>query len=132
MSEEEFSYVGQYISGINNLILTSIRQFQGGEPYKALFGLVPVINYIIVGKEEHREKLAYLEGLIQKVSKIQSNVHHIKSKRQYASDRLRNEAAQELFPQIIRELADIQQKLGIFTFDESGKFIDLTGGKRLE
>lgn len=132
MSEKSLDYKNQYVGTINHFIAGSIQQYQQGLYYDAIQSLIPVLSYIIVPNDEIQEKLQTLISQIAKIDEIRETTGQTRDSNQWRTKTKKNKISKGLCPLVIREIATILRDLGYFTFDETGKFIDLTGGKRLE
>ena len=132
MSEKSLDYKNQYVSTINSFVAGSIQLYQQRQYYDSIERLIPVLSYIIVPNDEVQAKVQTLISQIAKVGEIRDLSGQDKESDQWRTKVLKNKVSKGLCPLVIREIATILRDLGYFTFDESGKFIDLTGGKRLE
>ena len=132
MSEKSLDYKNQYVSTINTFVTGCIMDYQRGRYYESLNKLLPVLAYLVVPDDETEAKVKSWISQIAKVDELKDNSGQTRDSNEWRTKKMRNKVSKGLFPLMIREVTNLLRELGYYSFDESGKFIDLTGGKRLE
>lgn len=121
---------------LNQLLIPRIRISwklkDQGRPYlavKSLKELIFALNFIVDDKDD---VLKTWEKKIKELDNIQSSSNsHTRAKRQYERDQLRNQAAEELYEELMWEIGDLFEALKIFELSNGlSNFFDPSDGKK--
>ena len=121
----------QYVSGVQNLIFTALKEYQEGFKWAALKRLRAAIGITITKNEELRKKLDETAKMIDQIETDARRVQYMTPEQtRYARAEYRASCAGDVFFSVLGVIRDALKDMGYWTGEPFNRYFDPSGGKR--